>query len=150
MVFRGATNALLGGLMVLWLAGPPPSAWGFLIVIPAVLGAWILNFCIATIIGLAAFVVEDVTAFTWIYQKMAFILGGFLIPLDFYPGWLQAVCRSLPFASMVYGPAKLFIDPTPEIFIQTLQGQLLWIAALGILLTLVYRRGLTMLTVNGG
>jgi ABC-2 type transport system permease protein len=143
-------NAALGGIMVLWLVGRPPSELGFLAVIPAVLGAWILNFCIATLIGLAAFVVEDVTAFAWIYQKLAFILGGLLIPLDFYPGWLQAIARSLPFASMVYGPAKLFITPSLELFVQTLFTQAVWIFILGALLILAYRRGLAHLTVNGG
>jgi ABC-2 type transport system permease protein len=149
-VLRGVMNAIFGGLMVWWLAGAAPSGWGFLAVIPAVLGAWILNFCIATIIGLTAFVVEDVTAFAWIYQKLAFILGGLLIPLDFYPAWLQTIARSLPFASMVYAPAKLFIAPTPDLFLQTLLAQSMWILALGALLTLVYRRGLAQLTVNGG
>lgn len=149
-VFRGLMNACFGGLMAFWLVGPAPSAWGFLWVIPAVFGAWILNFCIATVIGLAAFVFEDVTAFAWIYQKLAFILGGLLIPLDFYPGWLQSLAKALPFSSMVYGPSKLFVAPTPELFAGTLLMQVMWIAALGLLLTLVYRRGLAYLTVNGG
>lgn len=149
-VFRGVVNACFGGLMAGWLVGPPPSAWGFLWVIPAVLGAWILNFCIAAVIGLAAFVFEDVTAFAWIYQKLAFILGGLLIPLDFYPAWLQSIAKALPFASMVYGPAKLFVAPGAGLFVNTLLMQVAWIAALGLLLSLVYRRGLAYLTVNGG
>ncbi|HEY2980379.1 MAG TPA: ABC transporter permease, partial [Anaerolineales bacterium] len=150
MVFRGVANALFGGAIALWLVGPPPSLAGFVVVLPAIVGSWVLNFCAAALIGLAAFVVEDVTAFVWIYQKAAFILGGLLIPLDFYPGWLQAIAKALPFSSMVYAPAKLFIAPTPALFLNTLLLQSVWIAVLGLLLTLVYRRGLAQLTVNGG
>ncbi len=149
-VFRAVMNALFGGLIVWLLMGPPPNALGFLAVIPAILGSWILNFLISVLIGMAAFVTEDISAFVWIYQKLAFVLGGLLIPLDFYPGWLQAITRSLPFSSMTYGPAHLFILPSLPALLSTLGMQLAWITGLGLLTVLVYRRGVAELTVNGG
>jgi ABC-2 type transport system permease protein len=149
-IFRGILNALLGGAMVWWLVGAPPPAWGWPLTVVAIFGAWTLNFCISALIGLAAFVVEDISAFQWIYQKFAFIFGGLLIPLDFYPVWLQAVCRALPFSSMTYAPARLFVTPSLEAFTAVLGMQLVWILGLGLLLNLAYRRGLTQLTVNGG
>ena len=51
---------------------------------------------------------------------------------------------------MLYGPAHLFVKPTLESFASTLGMQLVWIAALGLLTTLAYRRGIRYLTVNGG
>lgn len=149
-VFRAVLNALFGSIMVWALVGPPPHPVGFLVVIPAVIGAWLLNFYISVIIGLAAFLTEDVSAFQWIYQKFAFVLGGLLIPLDFYPAWLKTVAHALPFSAMVYGPARLFVDPTPPALAATLGVQIAWIAALGVLAGLAYRRGVTHLTVNGG
>jgi ABC-2 type transport system permease protein len=130
--------------------GAPPAAAGWPLVIIAVIGAWTLNFCIATMIGLTAFVVEDISAFQWIYQKMAFIFGGLLIPLDFYPAWLQAICRALPFSSIIYAPARLFVTPSLAAFATVFGMQLVWIVALGTLLMLTYRRGITQLTINGG
>ncbi len=149
-VFRALVNAALGSAMALWLVGAPPTPLGVALAIPAVVGSWIINFCIAALIGLAAFVVEDVTAFTWIYQKAAFILGGLLIPLDFYPTWLQSIARALPFSSMIYAPAKLLIAPSAGLFVNTMLIQGFWICVLGTLLTLAYRRGVALLTVNGG
>jgi len=149
-VFRAVLNAVFGSIVMWLLAGPPPNALGFLFVIPAILGAWILNFCISVIIGLAAFVTEDISAFQWIYQKFAFVLGGLLIPLDFYPAWLQAIAKGLPFSSMVYGPARLFVSPTLAALARTLAMQLVWIAGLGLLTAWAYRRGVAVLTVNGG
>jgi ABC-2 type transport system permease protein len=149
-LFRAVTNAFFGGAVVWWMVGPPPHFSGFLIVIPALIGAWTLNFCATAMIGLAAFVTEDVSAFTWIYQKFAFILGGLLIPLDFYPAWLQSIAKALPFSSMVYGPARLFVNPTPDQFANVILMQSVWILVLGALLTVIYRRGLAYLTVNGG
>ncbi|MEW6285955.1 MAG: ABC-2 family transporter protein [Chloroflexota bacterium] len=149
-VFRAVMNAVFGGLMVWWLAGAPPAplGWGFAIL--ALFGTWIMNFCIACLIGLSAFLVEEVSPFMWIYQKLVFILGGFLIPLDFYPNWLQAIAKSLPFAYMIYGPSKLFVAPSVELLVNVLSMQAVWILVLGAILTLSYRRGVAYLTVNGG
>jgi ABC-2 type transport system permease protein len=149
-IFRAIMSAIFSGLVVWVLIGPPPQPVGFLYVIPAILGAWILNFCISVMIGLAAFVVEDTTAFQWIYQKLAFVLGGLLIPLDFYPAWLQVIARALPFSAMVYGPSRLFATPSPVLLLKTLGMQLAWIIGLGLLTTLAYRKGVAVLSVNGG
>lgn len=149
-VFRALLNALFGGAVVLWLVGAPEHPEGFLIVLPALVGAWVLHFCVTAMIGLSAFLVEDVSAFTWIYQKLAFLFGGLLIPLDFYPSWLQAVAKALPFSSVTYGPARLFVTPTPELFVNVMTLQGIWIVVLGLLLLFAYRRGLAYLTVNGG
>lgn len=150
IIFRAGLNAVLGGSLVWWLVGPPPSVWGWPFVIVGLLGAWSLNFCISAMIGLAAFIVEDISAFQWIYQKLAFIFGGLLIPLDFYPTWLQTICRALPFSAMTYAPASLFVNPTLSNFFSMLGSQFAWLLALGLLLNFAYRRGLARLTVNGG
>ncbi len=149
-IFRAAMNILLGGAMVWWLVGAPPNPFGWPLALLTILGAWTLNFCIAAMIGLSAFIVEDISAFQWIYQKFAFILGGLLIPLDFYPAWLQTIAKALPFSAMVYSPARLFVEPSLPAFATTLAMQLAWIAALGLLLVYFYRRSLAHLTINGG
>ena len=149
-IFRAILNAIFGGATVWFLVGAPAHPSGIFIALPAVIGAWVLHFCVNAMIGLLAFVVEDVSAFTWIYQKLAFIFGGMLIPLDLYPPWLQTLSKALPFSSTIYGPARLFVTPTTELFINVMSLQIIWIVVLTVILTLVYRRGLTQLTVNGG
>ena len=149
-IFRTVVNAVFGGIAVWWLVGPPPALTGWAFAILALFGTWVMNFCISCLIGLSAFLVEEVSPFVWIYQKLIFMLGGFLIPLDFYPDWLQSIARALPFAYMVYGPSKLFVSPSTELLINILSLQLLWIIVLGAMLVLAYRRGVAYLTVNGG
>ncbi len=149
-LFRAAMNALVGGALVWALVGAPPDPRGWPLVLAALFGAWTVNFCITALIGLSAFIVEDINAFMWIYQKLVFILGGLLIPLDFYPGWLQTIAKALPFSAMLYGPARLFVEPSLPAFLSTLGLQLAWVAALSLLLIAFYRHSLTQLTVNGG
>jgi ABC-2 type transport system permease protein len=147
---RALINILLGGSFVWWLVGAPPTAAGWPFVAIAALGAWTLNFCIATMIGLASFVIEDISAFQWIYQKLAFIFGGLLIPLDFYPRWLQILSSALPFSSITYAPARLFVTPSLAVFASVLGVQLAWLLVFGMLLALAYQRGISRITINGG
>lgn len=149
-IFRALLNALLGGTLVWLLVGPPPHFLGWPLVALTIMAAWTVNFCITAMIGLLAFVVEDVSAFEWIYQKLAFIFGGLLIPLDFYPTWLQSIAKALPFSSIIYGPARLFIEPSLLAFASTFGLQLFWILSLSLLLGFFYRRSLAYLSVNGG
>ncbi|MFZ6028377.1 MAG: ABC transporter permease [Chloroflexota bacterium] len=147
---RFGFNLLMGGALLVLLVSAPPSPLGWPLVLVAVLFGWVLDFCVQALIGLAAFVMEDVSAFDWIYQKLIFILGGMLIPLDFFPDWLRNLSLALPFAYTMYGPARLFVEPDLGRFATLLAGQLLWVAILGGFLALAYRRGLKWLTVNGG
>lgn len=149
-IFRTLTNVLVGGAVTWMLVGPPPHPANWWMALIAVVGAWVLNFCANGLIGLAAFLAEDVAPFEWIFQKLAFVFGGLLIPLDFYPAWLQAISRMLPFSSMVYAPARLFVAPDTTGFVPLVSVQFLWILGLVLLLSLAFRRGLKFITVNGG
>jgi ABC-2 type transport system permease protein len=148
--FRWILNALFGGVIVWLLVGPPPDPRGWPMALIAILGAMLLHFCFSALIGLAAFVVEEIAPFEWIYQKIIFILGGLLIPLDFLPQWLQSIAKSLPFSYMLYGPARLFVTPDLGRFTALLAGQLTWLALFGGVLALVYARGARHLAINGG
>jgi ABC-2 type transport system permease protein len=149
-VSRFGFNLLTGGLLLVLMVSAPPNPMGWPLVLVAVFFGWVLDFCIQALIGLAAFVTEDVTAFDWIYQKLVFILGGMLIPLDFSPDWLRNISLALPFAYTMYGPARLFVEPDLLRFVTLLAGQTIWIIVLGGLLALAYQRGLKWLVVNGG
>jgi ABC-2 type transport system permease protein len=141
---------VLGGALVWALVGPPPGLVNWPLALLAMAGAWSLHFCVNALIGLSSFSVEEVAPFEWIYQKLVFILGGLLIPLDFYPAWLQSIAKTLPFAYMMYGPARLFVLPDLQLFIQIIAGQFFWLAVLGGLLFLVFSRGMRRLAINGG
>lgn len=143
---------LLLGLPVVWInVGAPTIAWSTL---PAVglilLLALVLDFVMSSSIGLLAFVTEDTFSFRLIYQKLIFILGGLLIPVDFLPEWLQTIARILPFSQMTYAPAKLFVAFSASQFWWVLMMQIFWITVLGWLLRRQYRWAIRRLEVNGG
>lgn len=142
---------LLGAPVALYFAGLPTV---YLPGLPATLLVLLLglliDFCLASMIGLMAFVMEDTFSLRLIYQKLIFILGGLLIPVDFLPGWLQSIARVLPFNLTTYAPAKLFVAFTWTQFGQLLAWQIGWLAVLSLLLWRQYRWAAQRLAVNGG
>lgn len=143
-------NLVIGGAIVWLMVGPPPGIAGWLFAGMAVILAWLLDFCFSALIGLSAFVVEEIQAFRWIYQKFLLLLGGVLIPLDFFPGWLQTFSLSLPFAWIIYGPARLFVEPSFARLVQVFTQQGIWLALFGGTLWILYRRAAARLAINGG
>lgn len=114
------------------------------------LGAFVLDFCVMSIIALMSFFMEDVNSLQFIYHKIVFVLGGLLIPVDFLPDWLQSIARILPFNLAVYAPAKLFVAWDAGQFGYSLIMQALWIAVFMSLLAVVYRYGARRVSINGG
>lgn len=113
------------------------------------LGAFI-NFLLILAIGLSAFWLEDSTSLSWIYQKFVFILGGMMIPLEFYPSWLENLSKALPTSYFMYYPAKLFVHFDVSFLSKVLIGQVSWIIVLIVIVILVYRKGVKEVNINGG
>ncbi len=143
-------NLIIGSAVVWLMVGPPPGIAGRVFACLAVVLAWLLDFCFSALIGLSAFVVEETVAFRWIYQKFLLLLGGVLIPLDFFPAWLQTISLNLPFAWIIYGPARLFVDPSLERLGNVFMQQGIWLAVLGGTVWILYRRAAARLAINGG
>ncbi len=147
---RLGMNVVLGGAVTWAMVGAPPDVRSWPGTLVVFCGAWLLHFWVNALIGLAAFVFEEVTPFEWIYQKMVFVLGGMLIPLNFYPAWLQKLAHMLPFSSMMYAPAHLFVQYSGRELVRTLGMQAVWLLLLGGAATAAYRAGLQRLAINGG
>ncbi len=142
---------LLGSPIALAFAGWPDVRLAHLPAIAVVyLLAIVVNFCIISLIGLMAFLIEDTFSLRLIYQKIVFILGGLLIPLDFLPEGLQRVAGLLPFQLTTYAPARLFVGFEWPMFWRQLQMGAIWLAILLGLLSLQYRWAARRLAINGG
>lgn len=147
---RATVTALVGGALTWALVGPPPPALTWPLAAVAVVLGWLLDACMSALIGLSAFVVEDASAFEWIYAKAVLVLGGVLLPLDFLPSGLGAVARALPFAYTVWAPARVFVDPDAGRFAALAGAQLAWLAAFAAALALAWRLAVRRVELNGG
>jgi ABC-2 type transport system permease protein len=112
--------------------------------------AFLLDFLIFFLIGLCAFWLEDTSGLVLIVSRITMILGGMLIPLELFPDAFQPVLRVLPFSSIVYGPARIFVHPDLEFLLNLILRQGVSIVILAFLVALVYRVALRRINANGG
>lgn len=149
-LFRFTVLMLIAIPFCAYLSGFIPP---FHILLSAYLTAGIAGFVFIlfhTTIGLLSFKLQDSTPIFWIWQRCSFLFGGLVIPIDFYPSYLKTVSYFLPFASLLYSPARLIIDFNVENFLIALGGLLFWGIVALFLAGRLYIRMLKSLKVNGG
>ncbi len=124
MAPRLLLGCLLGGAIGLLLAGPPPSVTGLALAIPSLVLALAVNMVGQHFFAAASFWLREAKGAWFLYNKLVFVLGGMLLPLEVLPSWLEGFAKALPFMAMAYVPARLaagFVEP--ELFV--VQG--LWL-----------------------
>ena len=148
---RAGVLALVGGGFAWSLAGGLPADPRGLALAPFLgLLAGALGIVFMAWIGLSALWLQDSSPLYWVWQKLAFVLGGLMLPLEIYPAWLRALAEFTPFPSMMYsvGRTALAFDPAAAAGIWA--QQLCWTLLVSVLCVWTYRRGLRALAVNGG
>ena len=101
-------------------------------------------------IGLTAIRLEDSSPVYWIWQRSSFLFGGMLLPLSYYPWYLQYISYVLPFAALLYAPARLMLYFCLEDCLIALIGIVFWGCIAYLCATWLFRRLLYSLKVNGG
>lgn len=155
-----AAGAALARMLVLGVAGgsaaaffhglPPLDARGVAVGILLVPLAVLLECAARLGIGVLAFWLEDANAFYWIWQKLGFVLGGLMMPLDLYPTWLRDIARVLPFEAAIGGPARIVAAFDPSLALHALLRLGAWSLAALLALGLVHRRAIRSVQLNGG
>jgi ABC-2 type transport system permease protein len=146
-VTRLLVTVVVGGAFVWLVAGPPPSAVGLALAFPSLLIAVAANLALQHAFAATAFWLLDAKAAWFLYQKLVFLLGGMLLPLQVFPEGLQRVAFALPFWPMAYAPGRLasgHVEPW------LLLGQAAWTFALTGLAMWCFSLGERRLQVNGG
>jgi ABC-2 type transport system permease protein len=147
---RFVVNAVLGGMLGLIIIGPLDFGLGFVwLPIVAVFG-FTVNFLLNMVLALCSFWVEETRGLEFVYNKFLFTIGGMLMPLELFPDALQRVGRWLPFQAIVYFPAKTAVAFHADKLAGVLSTQLIWMVIIGVIVSLVYRKGVKKLNVNGG
>ncbi|MCI0340507.1 MAG: ABC-2 family transporter protein [Planctomycetales bacterium] len=151
LLARLAFVGVVAAALVPALAGGfPRDPRGLLFAVPLGALAAAVAVLFQAAIGLAAFWLQDCSPVYWIWQKLTFLLGGLLLPLDLYPGWLRTIARWSPFEPLLYGPARAALGAGAVEAAATAGKLVLWAAIATALLGAVARRARRALEVNGG
>jgi ABC-2 type transport system permease protein len=129
------------------VAGAPPDGAALVLAAPSLALAVSCNVVAQHAFAAAAFWVRDARSTWFLYQKLVFVVGGMLLPLEVLPGWLRGVSWSLPFAAMSYVPARLASGHVEPGLIGV---QLAWLVALTLVTSAMVAAGQRRLQVVGG
>lgn len=119
-------------------------------ILSTILGFLILflfNFCF----GLIAFFVTNVWGVNHLKDGIIIFFSGQLIPIAFFPVWLQNTLNFVPFGSLNYTPVMIYLNKITGIaLLQSLGIQMLWLIIMFILSSILWNRAINKLTILGG
>jgi ABC-2 type transport system permease protein len=104
---RLAIAAIMGTAFGFLVVGPPENPAAAALALPSGVLAVGANLAAQHAFAGAAFWLRDARAAWFLYQKLVFLLGGMLLPLQLLPDWLARISWVLPFWTMSYAPARL-------------------------------------------
>jgi ABC-2 type transport system permease protein len=141
---------LVVSFALLQMQPPPDAATSLMFGISLVLG-FLIRFHLGFLLGSLAFITIDIRHISWAYYSLMWFLGGQLVPLWLFPGWLEAVAQGLPFQGIYFIPASIYIGRFASLSALAALGfQLLWVALLWLASRLVWARVQARLVVQGG
>lgn len=150
LAVRAPLVGLAAFVCAIAFTGHVPALSAFACAVPFGLAAMALVYALFVVIGLTAFWIGDVTPLFWIVQKLLFILGGLMLPLAFYPEWLQRAAHVTPFPSLLAGPAGFMIGGGARDPSWLVRDLCIWGAAIGLVAHVLFRRAVRTLHLNGG
>ena len=136
----------VGLLLTLLLDGPPPSLAMLPLALVAIVLGTATNLACQHILGATSFWLRDAKAGWFLFQKVVFLPGGMLIPLELLPGAIANPCRALPFAAMAYVPGRIASGHFDVVAMAT---QVVWLGVLMLGAALIYSLGLRRLQTVG-
>jgi ABC-2 type transport system permease protein len=143
--------AIVGLLLGAALSGGHFPSVGTLVT-SALLGvlAQLLLGAIFVLLGVCAFWLGDVLPIYWVTQKLLFVLGGLMLPLELYPELLRTLAAFTPFPSVLNGPAGILLHGSSRAAGGVALRLVLWLAATALVTQLALARAARRMTVNGG
>ena len=139
---------------VLLFTGPaaaPPTATAAMLFAVSLLAILPLKFLIVYVTSLAAFHTQNYLGLHWARLAVVSILSGALVPLSFFPGWLQSVAAVLPFASLASTPGLIYLGQVDgAAAVRLIAIQFVWVVVLWVGARLIWQRAVTQVTIHGG
>lgn len=105
--------------------------------------AFFISFTFKMIVGISAFWFVDFWGLQQIIEVVIIILAGFVMPIEFFPGWLKSISLLSPFPYMIYYPilslqSRLGMSQATHVILV----QLIWLVILCLIYKFFWMKGL--------
>jgi len=112
---------------------------------------YLVNFFLNFLMNTVAFWTLETFAVQLMVRWASDLLGGQLIPLDFFPGIFGTIVSSLPFAAIYSTPLRIYIvELPPSAWAGAFAIQLMWLAVFAACAALLWRLAEQRVVVQGG
>lgn len=148
LLLRGSVTYLLG---MLYFRAHIPTLDALLAFVVSVAFALVLSFALSFLVNLAAFWLLEISGLVLIVNTVQMFFSGFLLPIDFFPPWLAAIARALPFQGISGLPAQILLGQlSGTALLAALTTQLAWSVAMTTAALLLTRLAVQKVVVQGG
>lgn len=148
-LFRGVPPFLVGALVFDVLVPGDPVVW--LAFTASLVLAVVVSFAFRFLFNLAAFWLLDYRGAGVLAMVVSTFFSGQIVPLAFFPDWLETLAWALPFAAMVQAPIEVWLGHAQGAELVGLLGlQALWAAILLGAGRAVLAAGMRKLVIQGG
>ncbi len=118
------------GFYFFGLQFPADVTAGLLFCVSLVLGFLVL-FHLGFLLGTLVLVTLDIRSISWAYYSLVSFFAGQMVPLWLFPSYLRSFAELLPFKSIYYIPASIYIGTlTGQEALRAIGFQLIWVVVL--------------------
>ncbi|GIP55396.1 MULTISPECIES: ABC transporter permease [Paenibacillus] len=152
-VLEGLLSCILIGLAAIFTFGIslPHDAGTLLLFAFSIVSSILLKFSIVYLSALLCFWTTSSFGIYWARTSITNLLSGALVPLAFFPGWLQSTAMVLPFQGIVNTPVTIGLGMTAGTdALQLIAIQWVWIVLLWLLGKWMWSRAVRQITIHGG
>jgi len=141
--------ALLLALLIVHIDVPAPgvlAAFGLSFAL-----GYLVNFVLNFLMNSVAFWTLETFSIQLMVRWVSDLLSGQIVPLIFFPGFLQTIVLALPFAAIYSTPLLIYVGTIkPEHYAGALLLQVAWFVGFSILGAVVWRAAQKRVVVQGG
>lgn len=150
LLFQNLLPVLVIGMVIIGIP-KPASAFAFLLFFVSLVMAFFINWFIAVMFGMISFWAIEMSAIFQVKKHLIRLLSGAIIPIWFFPGWLQNILNALPFAYLYQLPLDIYIGAAKGADIaKGMLVQFIWLVAVAVLFFLCERRVTRKVMIQGG
>lgn len=140
--------------IVIFLVFPvslPVSFSAFLLFCLSTFSGFLVLVLINFMIGMLAFEFKSTQGIMQAKYYLIQLFSGLLLPISFFPKWLQTISDYLPFKIISYVPLQFYLGKVPsEQVLGILLNQLFWVFLLIVLGQFLWQWSIRKLTLQGG
>jgi ABC-2 type transport system permease protein len=150
-LFRGLPGLVIGQLTFPGGLRWPDTPLDATLLLVSLVLAIALSFAWRFLLNVSAFWTTDARGLGAITSALLIFLGGFVVPLRFFPEWIQPLLLSLPFAGMIQVPGDIFVGRlTGPAALAALATQAVWAVCLLTLAQVTVMFAVRRVSVQGG